>query len=122
MKRFADLAAQRGDADYVWDVSRSNRLAHHLHDISDELKGRQGNRWRALIPLLDDPNLYVQFYTATTLSAVAPELARQHVEKLAALDISQYPIAGRAGTYLTLLDLHEKEKASASAPLTRSTS
>jgi hypothetical protein len=70
------MARPQYDALYVVDTKKYNRLYATMVDIRNELKRREGDQRRALLPLLDHPNVQVRLKAAITMLAVAPELAR----------------------------------------------
>jgi hypothetical protein len=53
-----------------------------MMDIRNELRRREGDQRRALLPLLDHPNVQVRLKAAITMLAVAPELARAALESV----------------------------------------
>jgi len=55
--RFVSLGLAQYDAAYVVDTRKYNRLYSKMVDIRNELKRRQGDQRRALLPLLDHPNV-----------------------------------------------------------------
>jgi hypothetical protein len=57
--------------------------------IRSELKAREGDQRRALIPLLQFNNVQVRLMAANTLLAIAPELARKALESVR--DAGQMP-------------------------------
>jgi hypothetical protein len=80
VERFLSVSLAQYDAVYVVDTTRYNRLFAAMVDIRNELKRREGDQRRALLPLLDHPNIQVRLKAAITLLAVAPELARKALE------------------------------------------
>jgi hypothetical protein len=77
VERFLSVSLAQYDALYVVDTKKYNRLYAMMVDIRHELKHREGDQRRALLPLLDHPNIQVRLKAAITLLAVAPDLARK---------------------------------------------
>jgi hypothetical protein len=80
--RFLSVSLAQYDALYVVDTTKYNRLYAMMVDIRNELKRRDGDQRRALLPLLDHPNVQVRLKAAITVLAVAPELARRALESI----------------------------------------
>ena len=55
--RFLPIGLAQYDAAYVVDTRKYNRLYAMMVDIRKELKRREGDQRRALLPLLDHPNV-----------------------------------------------------------------
>jgi hypothetical protein len=87
---------------YVVDTRKYNRLYATMVDIRNELKHREGDQRRALLPLLDHPNVQVRMMAADTLLAISPDLARKALESVRESKI--YPQAMDAGMTLSALD------------------
>jgi hypothetical protein len=86
-----------------WDeISRFNRLFVLRHAVEAELKRREGDQRRALLPLLDHRNLQVRLNAATDTLRVAPEAARQALETIR--DTHWMPYAADAAGRLHGLD------------------
>ena len=82
VERFLSVSLAQYDAVYVVDTKKYNRLYAMMVDIRNELKRREGDQRRALLPLLDHPNVQVRLKAAITVLAVAPELARRALESV----------------------------------------
>ena len=82
VERFLSVSLAQYDALYVVDTRKYNRLFTRMVDIRNELKHREGDQRRALLPLLDHPNIQVRLKAAITLLAVAPDLARKALERV----------------------------------------
>jgi Domain of unknown function (DUF2019) len=80
--RFLSVSLAQYDALYVVDIKKYNRLYTMMLDIRNELKRREGDQRRALLPLLRHPNVQVRLKAAITMLAVAPELARTALESV----------------------------------------
>jgi hypothetical protein len=90
------------DALYVVDVEKYNRLYHNMEDVVTERKQKQGDQRRALLPLLDHPNLQVRMKAAHAVLAISPALARKAFESVRESGI--FPQAMDAGMTLRALD------------------
>jgi hypothetical protein len=86
----------------VIDTRKYNRLYANMQDVRNELRKREGDQRRALLPLLDHPNVQVRMMAANTLLAISPDLARKALESVRASEIS--PQAMDAGMMLRGLD------------------
>jgi hypothetical protein len=99
--RFVSIGLAQYDAIYVLDKKKYNRLYAMMVDIRNELKRREGDQRRALLPLLDHPNIQVRMAAADTLLAISPDLARKALESVRESKI--YPQAMDAGMTLRAL-------------------
>jgi hypothetical protein len=102
VERFVSIGLAQYDALYVVDTKKYNRLYAMMVDIRNELKRREGDQRRALLPLLDHPNLQVRMKAANTLLAIWPDLARKALESVR--ESKTYPQAMDAGMTLSALD------------------
>lgn len=100
--RFVSIGLAQYDALYVVDTRKYNRLYAKMQDIREELKRREGDQRRALLPLLDHPNLQVRMKAAHTLLAISPALARKALESVR--DSGIFPQAADAAGTLSALD------------------
>ena len=102
LAQFVSIGLAQYDALYVVDVKKYNRLYRNMEDVVAELKQRQGDQRRALLPLLDHPNLQVRMKAAHAVLAISPALARKALESVRASEI--FPQAADAGMSLRALD------------------
>ena len=100
--RFVSIGLAQYDAAYVVDVKKYNRLYREMQDVRNELKRREGDQRRALLPLLDHPNLQVRMMAAHAVLAITPALARKAFESVRESGI--FPQAADAGMALIALD------------------
>ncbi|HEY9055985.1 MAG TPA: DUF2019 domain-containing protein [Aurantimonas sp.] len=84
------------------DTSTFNRLARRQFACEKELKLRTGDQRRALIPLLEHPNAQIRLNAAHATLVVAPLLARETLEAVAAWELG--PQALDAGMAIQMLD------------------
>lgn len=102
VERFVSIGLAQYDALYVVDVKKYNRLYRKMEDVRDELKRRDGDQRRALLPLLDHANLQVRMKAAHTVLAISPALARRALESVR--DSGIFPQAADASGTLRALD------------------
>src|SRR4051794_26281101 len=100
--RFVSIGLAQYGALYVADTKKYNRLYREMEDIRNELKRREGDQRRALLSLLDHPNLQVRMKAANTLLAISPSLARKALESVR--DSGIFPQAMDAGMTLSALE------------------
>jgi Domain of unknown function (DUF2019) len=100
--RFVSIGLAQYDALYVVDTKKYNRLYAMMVDIRNELKRREGDQRRALLPLLGHPNPQVRMKAANSLLAISPELARKALESVR--DSAIFPQAADASGMLRALD------------------
>ena len=100
--QFVSIGLAQYDALYIVDVKKYNRLYRKMQDVRDELKGRDGDQRRALLPLLDHANLQVRMKAAHTVLAISPALARRALESVR--DSGIFPQAADASGTLRALD------------------
>jgi hypothetical protein len=101
-QRFATLAVEQDDALLANDNAEVTRLFWLLMAISDELKSRDGDQRRALLPLYKHPNLQVRVKAAKATLALAPKAARDVLQTV--VDSKQQPQALEAGMSLWNLE------------------
>jgi hypothetical protein len=99
---FLSIGLAQYDAAYVIDTRKYNRLYASMQDVRNELRKREGDQRRALLPLLDHPNVQVRMMAANTLLAISPDLARKALESVRDSEI--FPQAMDAGMMLRGLD------------------
>jgi hypothetical protein len=100
--RFLSTGLAQYDAAYVVDTKKYNRLFAKMQDIENELKRREGDQRRALLPLLDHRNVQVRMMAAHAVLAIAPTLARKAFESVRESEV--FPQAMNAGMTLRALD------------------
>jgi hypothetical protein len=100
--RFVSIGLAQYDALYVVDTKKYNRLYAMMVDIRNELKRREGDQRRALLPLLNHPNLQVRMKAAHTVLAISPDRARKALESVRDSEI--FPQSADAAGSLRALD------------------
>jgi hypothetical protein len=76
--RFVSIGLAQYEALYVVDTRKFNRLYREMEEVRNELKRKEGDQRRALLPLLDHPNLQVRMKAAHAVLAISPALAGKH--------------------------------------------
>lgn len=98
VERYVAISLQQYEAEERDEISRYNRLFGLWRAVEAELKSREGDQRRALLPLLQHRNLQVRLNAATDMLAVAPEAARRALETIR--DSHWMPYAGTAESRL----------------------
>jgi hypothetical protein len=102
VQRFMELGVQQDAELSAYNTTAFNRLFDQMDDVKQELKARENDQRRALMPLYDHPNAQVRLKAAVATLAVAPQAARRMLEIIA--NSREYPQAGDAGMTLRQLD------------------
>lgn len=102
VRRFADAAIKRGEAVLDSEARDANRMFHYMRAVDSTLRGRGRHAREALLPLLNNKNRFVRYYTAVHAFALAPERARAIIEWNHKFWFDA--IAGDAGMTLYFLD------------------
>lgn len=102
VERFVSICFAQYDALYVVDTKKYNHLYRQMEDVVNELKRKEGDRRRALLPLLDHSNLQVRMMAAHAVLSIVPALARKAFESVRESGI--LPQAANAGMALRALD------------------
>ena len=103
VERFTAIGIEQDQALLRRQHTKFNRLFDEMVAIEDELKRRDGDQRRQLLPLYNHPNAQVRLNAAKATLAVAPEPARRALQTIA--DSREYPQAGNAGMSLDNLEL-----------------
>ena len=102
VERFVSIGLAQYEAAYVVDTRKYNRLYARMQDIRKELWRREGDQRRALLPLLNHPNVQVRMMAAHTVLTISPDLARKAFESVR--DSGIFPQAADASGTLSALD------------------
>ena len=100
--RFIAVALAQHDASREYQTTRYNRLFDQMTKIEKELKSREGDQRRALLPLLEADDIHVRLKAALALLAVAPEQARKVLMSIR--DYKLLPYSMDAGLMLMSLN------------------
>jgi hypothetical protein len=82
VERFLAIAVAQRDALDGYQTTRYNRLYDRMKEVELELKSREGDQRRALLPLLESRDVHVRLKAALALLAVAPGPARKALESV----------------------------------------
>jgi hypothetical protein len=99
---FLSITLAQYDAARVADTTKYNRLYRKMEDVVNELKRREGDERRALLPLLDHPNVQVRMMAAHAVLRISPVLARKAFQSVR--DSQIFPQAMDAGMTIRALD------------------
>lgn len=102
VERFVSTGLAQYEAAYVVDTGKYNRLYARMQDIRGELRRREGDQRRALLPLLNHPNVQVRMMAAHTVLTISPDLARKAFQSVR--DSGIFPQAADASGTLRALD------------------
>lgn len=102
VERFVSIALAQNEALLMNENTKFNRLFEQMEAVKQELKFREGDQRRELLRLLDHPNAQVRLKAAKATLAIAPDVARDLLQKIA--DSKEYPQAGEAGMSIWALD------------------
>lgn len=94
VKLFVTLSIKQDDALLGFDTKKSNLLYDRIAAIVTELKSRDGDQRRALIPLYAHANPQVRLKAATVTLALAPDAARAVLESMSDIHGPQRLYAG----------------------------
>lgn len=101
VEQFTSLCLQQFKAELRNEYSKENALILRSVAVADELKARDGDERRALVPLLSHPNPQVRLMAAEFTLSLAPNAARQTLQDI--WDRKEFPQAAQAmGTLLAL--------------------
>jgi Domain of unknown function (DUF2019) len=103
VERFTGIGIEQDQALLRRQHAKFNGLFDEMVAIEDELKRRDGDQRRQLLPPYNHPNAQVRLNAAKATLAVAPEPARRALQTIA--DSREYPQAGNAGMSLDNLEL-----------------
>jgi len=96
VQHFLSLTLAQYEARFPSQTSKYNRLYHQMNEIRDELKRREGDQRRALLPLINHENAQVRLMAASSLLTIVPERAKRALESVRDSRI-QPPSANAAG-------------------------
>ena len=102
VERFTAITLEQDNALLRNEYAKFNRLFEQMEDVKRELKARDGDQRRALLPLYNHPNAQARLKAMKATLAVAPERARRMLEIIA--ESGEFPQAGEAGMSLVNLE------------------
>ena len=80
VQRFLSTTLAQYEAELRAESGKYNRLYRHVNEIRNELKHREGDQRRALLPFLDHPNAQVRLMAANSLLTIVPARAKKALE------------------------------------------
>src|SRR4051795_7163178 len=81
-QRFLWLTLAQYEARFPSQTAKYNRLYHEMRDVRDELKRREGDQRRALLPLINHQNAQVRLMAASSLLTIFPDRAKRALESV----------------------------------------
>jgi hypothetical protein len=102
VERFTAITLAQDKAVRRDEHAKFNRLFREMEAVKQELKARDGDQRRALLPLYDHPNAQVRLKAVKATLAVTPEAALRMLKVIA--ESREYPQAGEAGMSLDNLE------------------
>jgi ParB-like chromosome segregation protein Spo0J len=102
VKRFEEITLAQNEALLDDQLAKFSRLFEQMRAVLEELKSRDGDQRRALVPLYKHPNAQVRLKAAKNTLAVAPKEALKIIQAIA--NSREYPQAGEAGMCLWNLE------------------
>jgi Domain of unknown function (DUF2019) len=82
VQQFLALTLAQYEARFPSQTSKYNRLYHQMNEVSDELKRREGDQRRALLPLINHENAQVRLMAASSLLTIVPDRAKRALESV----------------------------------------
>ena len=80
VERFLLSTLAQYEAELRAENGKYNRLYREMRAIRDELKSREGDQRRALLPFIDHPNAQVRLMAASSLLTIVPDRAKKALE------------------------------------------
>lgn len=102
VERFTSIALAQDEADLLGQHSKYNRLYDEMETVKTELKSRDDDLRRALLPLVEHSNPQVRLKAAIAVLALEPEIARATLQKI--WDAKEFPQAAHASGMLDALN------------------
>ena len=91
---FTKISLEQYDALEEDETEKFNRLYDDMEEVKSEMKGRDGDQRRLLVPLLKHPNAQVRLKSAIATLALAPDEAMKALRRIS--DENDYPQAAYA--------------------------
>jgi hypothetical protein len=80
VEHFLSSTLAQYEAELRAENGKYNRLYREMRAIRDELKRREGDQRRALLPFIDHPNAQVRLMAASSLLTIVPDRAKKALE------------------------------------------
>jgi Domain of unknown function (DUF2019) len=81
-QRFLSLTLGQYEAERRSENTKYNRLYAEMRIVRNELKHREGDQRRALLPYINHENAQVRLMAASSLLTIAPEQARRALKSV----------------------------------------
>ena len=82
VQNFLALTLAQYEARFPSQTSKYNRLYRQMNEIRDELKRREGDQRRALLPLINHENAQVRLMAASSLLTIVPDRAKRALQSV----------------------------------------
>lgn len=82
VQNFLALTLAQYEARFPSQTGKYNRLYRQMNEIRDELKRREGDQRRALLPLINHENAQVRLMAASSLLTIVPDRAKKALESV----------------------------------------
>jgi Domain of unknown function (DUF2019) len=82
VQNFLALTLAQYEARFPSQTSKYNRLYRQMNEIRDELKRREGDQRRALLPLINHENAQVRLMAASSLLTIVPDRAKKALQSV----------------------------------------
>ena len=105
--RFTELCLAQFRAELFDEVAKENRFIRQSIAVADELKKRDGDQRRALVPLFGHPNPQVRLMAAEFTLFVAPTESRQTLQEI--WERKEFPQAAYAMGTLRALERGDRK-------------
>jgi hypothetical protein len=102
VEQFTTMALEQDNALLEDEIGKYNRLYDKMEELEQELKERDDDQRRLLLPLIDHPNSEVRLKAAIATLSIDPEAARQALQHIS--DNNEYPQAAYARGMMKALD------------------
>ena len=102
VEHFLSMALKQDKALLLDEITKYNRLYDEMEVVEGELKIREGDQRRALLPLLGHANVHVRLKAAIATLAVDLKAAQEALHKIS--DRDEYPQAAEARGVIQALD------------------
>ena len=80
VERFLSSTLAQYEAELRGENGKYNRFYREMRAIRDELKRREGDQRRALLPFINHENAQVRLMTASSLLTIVPDRAKKALE------------------------------------------
>src|SRR3954447_25978648 len=82
VQRFLSLTLAQYEARFPSQAAKYNQFYGEMRNVRDELKRREGDQRRALLPFINHENAQVRLMAASSLLTIAPDRAKRALESV----------------------------------------